>query len=84
LRLIPGPKPGKLFTLNANGEEELDLRSLQADIEKEAVLWALKKAQGDQGKAAELLKMPRTTFIYRLRQMSGAKSATPSRGPDPA
>jgi len=72
LRFSSNPKEEKLFILNPGNREELDWRSLQPEIEKEVFFWALKKAQGDQGRAAEILKIPRTTFLYRLRQLSQA------------
>jgi DNA-binding NtrC family response regulator len=66
---VGSAEPRPLFTFNPGHRDEVDLRALQGDIEKEAILWALKKAQGDQSKAAEILRMPRTTFLYRLRQL---------------
>ena len=64
----------KLFTLTPGAREELDLRALQAELEKQATMWALQRSQGDQSKAAQMLKMPRTTFIYRLRQLYPAEA----------
>lgn len=71
-------QPDKLFSLNLGEQSEVDLRSMQAEFEKETILWALQKAQGDQGRAAELLKMPRTSLIYRLRQLGLAQAAVPA------
>jgi DNA-binding NtrC family response regulator len=67
-------QPDRAFVLNLDDRDELDLRGLQTEIEKETIMWALQKSQGDQGRAAELLKMPRTTLIYRLRQLGLAQS----------
>jgi len=75
LRLGPAGQTDKLCVLNLEARDELDLRALQADIEKESIKWALQKAQGDQGRAAEILKMPRTTLIYRLRQLGLSQPA---------
>jgi DNA-binding protein Fis len=38
------------------------------DLEKEAVEWAMKKAGGNQSKAAELLKLKRTTLRDKLNK----------------
>lgn len=73
LRTSAAPTPEKLFVLNLGEREELDWRALQPEIEKEVLFWALKKAQGDQGRAAEILKMPRSTFQYRLRQLGSGQ-----------
>jgi DNA-binding NtrC family response regulator len=75
LRLSSSQKQDKLFSLNPGDRAELDWRTLQPEIEKEVFFWALKKAQGDQGRAAEILKLPRTTFLYRLRQLSSPQPA---------
>jgi len=75
LRLGPAGQPDRLFSLNLEERSEVDLRAMQAEVEKETIMWALQKAQGDQGRAAELLKMPRTTFIYRLRQLGLSQTA---------
>jgi len=77
LRLGPAGKADKLYSLSLEERDELDLRALQTEIEKESIKWALQKAQGDQGRAAEMLKMPRTTLIYRLRQLGLSQSAQP-------
>lgn len=74
LRFSPVGQAERLYALNLEEQEELDLRALQADIEKETIKWALQRAQGDQGRAAEMLKMPRTTFIYRLRLLGLSQS----------
>ena len=46
--------------------------SLEA-IEKELILWALKKSGGNQTRAAELLDLSRKTFIYRMEKHGIAK-----------
>lgn len=75
LRTSPtAQQPDRPFMLHLDALEELDLRALQSDVERETIMWALQKAQGDQGRAAELLKMPRTTLIYRLRQLGLSQS----------
>jgi DNA-binding NtrC family response regulator len=63
------PQDDRIFSLNPGERKELNLRELTQTLEKEAILWALKKSHGDQTRAAECLNMPRTTFIYRLQQM---------------
>lgn len=69
VRLGPAGQPDKLFSINIAERCEVDLRAVQADVERELIMWALQKTQGDQGRAAGLLKLPRTSLIYRLRQL---------------
>jgi len=68
-----------LLTLDPGEREELDLRALQVELEKHAVLWAMKKTAGDQGKAAQILGLPRTSFVYRLNRMGGDETKPPKR-----
>lgn len=76
LRHSPAGEPGKLLVLNPGECDELDLRGLQAELEKDAILWAMKRTLGDQGKAAEMLGLPRTSFVYRLNRL-GISHAKP-------
>ena len=69
LRQTPSGEPEKPLLLNPGERNELDLRALQAELEKEAILWAMKKTHGDQGKAAVMLGLPRTSFVYRLNRL---------------
>lgn len=69
LRLSPVAQPKKPYALKLEELDEVDLRAMQAEIEKETIMWALQQARGDQGRTAEMLKIPRTTLLYRLRQL---------------
>jgi len=80
LRLGSAGPSDRLFSLNLEERSEVDLRAMQAEIEREAIMWALQKTQGDQGRAAELLKMPRTSFIYRMRQLGLSRTAVSGTG----
>jgi DNA-binding NtrC family response regulator len=44
----------------------VDLRQLTERFEMDLMQWALTKAGGNQGKAAELLRIPRTTLQSKL------------------
>ena len=55
------------FSLSIDDAEKVDLRELAEKFEKELMLWALKKAHGHQGKAAEYLSIPRTTLQSKLK-----------------
>jgi DNA-binding NtrC family response regulator len=72
LRHSPFDESGKLLRLDPGERDKLDLRELQAELEKHAILWAMKKTHGDQGKAAEILGLPRTSFVYRLNRLAKA------------
>jgi DNA-binding NtrC family response regulator len=79
LRQAPVGEPEKVLFLNPGERDALDLRALQAELEKDAILWAMKKTQGDQGKAAALLGLPRTSFVYRLSRLGLANSKPPKK-----
>ncbi len=54
------------FSLNLEHMDRLDFRSFMAEVETEVFHWALKKTGGHQGKAADLLGIPRTTLQSRM------------------
>ena len=65
---IQGNSKGKSYTLNLNGSEKIDLRSVSEDFEHDLIRWALERAEGNQGKAAQLLGIPRSTLQFKLNQ----------------
>jgi two-component system NtrC family response regulator len=57
---------------------ELSPQGVSLDaLEKELILWALKKSSGNQTRAAELLDLSRKTFIYRMEKHGISKAAPP-------
>jgi transcriptional regulator with GAF, ATPase, and Fis domain len=52
-----------------NNNDFIDLASFVENIEKEAVVWALDKANQNQSKAAELLKLKRTTLRDKMKKL---------------
>lgn len=63
--LLASPEVGPL-----NG---VPLRSEKAHLERERVLAALEEAEGNRTKAAEILKVPRTTLCSILKRINGSK-----------
>jgi DNA-binding NtrC family response regulator len=58
-----------LFSINITGRDSLKLDSALAEFERALLEWALEKAEGNQGKAAALLNLPRSTFQYRWSKL---------------
>jgi DNA-binding NtrC family response regulator len=54
--------------------EFIDLKSLLAEAEREAIRWALRRAEGSQSRAAQLLGIPRTTLRDRLGALFGGQA----------
>lgn len=52
--------------INFNGVEKIDFDRIVEEVELAAVNWAIKKANGNQSKAAELLGIKRTTFRDKM------------------
>lgn len=46
--------------------ENLDLTKIITKVEKDTIIKALKKSENNKAKAAKLLKIPRTTLIYKI------------------
>ena len=55
-----------LYTLNLETQTQLDFEDFMRGIERDVLFWALKKSDGNQGKAGELLGLPRTTLRSKL------------------
>lgn len=53
----------------------ISLADLLAECERQAIEWALARAGGKQGRAAELLSVPRTTLRSRLEALRGPETA---------
>jgi DNA-binding NtrC family response regulator len=50
-------------------EEGLDFRALVGKLESELIARALEKSEGNKNKAAQLLKLNRTTLLEKMRKM---------------
>lgn len=59
--------PKSTFVLPLESTEKIDMRDCVDRYEQALMQWALKKANGHQGNAAELLSIPRTTLQSKLR-----------------
>ncbi len=58
-----------LFSLNLDRRDKLDLAKSIAEFEKRLLAWALESSGGHQGRAAEKLSIPRSTFQYRWARL---------------
>jgi DNA-binding NtrC family response regulator len=58
----------EVVQLHLAGKERLDLPQIMRTVEGRLVQWALAKAGGNQGRAAELVGIPRTTLRHRLEK----------------
>ena len=74
-------KPAAPFQLNLDTQEKVDLRDLTGKFEQDLIRWALQKSKGNQGKAAELLGIPRTTLQSKLREDTPAPVQVPGAVP---
>jgi DNA-binding NtrC family response regulator len=54
------------YRLNLSSYDRINFNALTQSFERDLLLWALKQVNGNQGKAAELLGIPRTTFQSKL------------------
>jgi DNA-binding NtrC family response regulator len=62
-----GPQP--LLSLPTVGEAGLDLDATLASVERLLVVDALRVTGGNKNRAAALLRLPRTTFLERLKRL---------------
>ena len=62
--------PGSPLALTLPPDGTVSLIELVTECERQAIRWALTRAGGTQGRAAELLSIPRTTLRSRLKALS--------------
>lgn len=72
--LGPAPKLQPPFKAVLDGFDKVDLRIMTEEFENNIIQWALKKNQGNQGKAADCLGIPRTTLQSKLRSAQGREA----------
>ncbi|RMD86535.1 MAG: hypothetical protein D6808_03085 [Candidatus Dadabacteria bacterium] len=56
----------KLFSINLDSVQKVDLKRLMREFEHTLIEWALQKSGGKQGAAAKVLSIPRTTLQSKL------------------
>ncbi|MBI2393890.1 MAG: sigma-54-dependent Fis family transcriptional regulator [Deltaproteobacteria bacterium] len=66
--VVAGPTSHRIFRLDLEHRTRLSLPDLLSEVEDEVIQWAMVQAQGQQGRAAELLGIPRTTLQSKIRK----------------
>jgi len=62
--------------LNLEGANRIDLQAAVQELERRAVKWALRRADGNLAQAAELLSVPRSTLQYKLSKLDPEDGAS--------
>ncbi len=71
IEALPTPRD-KAYHLFLENSEVVDFKDIVRNFELDLLHWALDKAGGNQGKAARLLRIPRSTLQNKLRAMEEA------------
>ncbi|MBI3832582.1 MAG: sigma-54-dependent Fis family transcriptional regulator [Planctomycetes bacterium] len=71
-KIKPG-LPERPYALNLDGKPEVSFREMTENFERDLIQWALGKADGNQGRAAQLLGIPRSTLQFKLSEKAGEK-----------
>ncbi len=66
---ILAPKSHPLFSVNTDSTDSVKLDEVVDEFELTLLSWALEKAEGNQGRAAQLLDIPRSTFQYKWTKL---------------
>lgn len=77
--MAPAKNTSAPYALFLEDAEKVDMRDVVDKFEQDLMQWALRKTNGNQGKAAELLCIPRTTLQSKLKT-AGKTAAAPSNG----
>jgi DNA-binding NtrC family response regulator len=64
-----------LFSLNTDDQEAISFEKTMLEFERALLSWAFEKGEHNQGRAARLLGIPRSTFQYRWSAAFGAPDA---------
>lgn len=65
--MAPAKSAQAPFALFLDEIEKVDMRDVVDKFEQDLMQWALRKTNGNQGKAADLLTIPRTTLQSKLK-----------------
>lgn len=71
---LRGEQPAEtdgLFALNLSGRDRVCFNDAVRAFEDQLLRWAMREAQGQQSKAAEILGLPRTTLQSKLSRPNG-------------
>lgn len=72
--IVSGEQQGtSIVSVALDGVENANLAGVLADVEERMVTWALRRAEGNLAKAAEMLGMPRSTLQYKLGKVDPSK-----------
>ncbi|MCW8132916.1 MAG: sigma-54-dependent Fis family transcriptional regulator [Planctomycetota bacterium] len=74
---VAGQDASRPYVLNLAVLDRVDLNSVSEHFELDVIRWALEKTRGNQGKAAELLGIPRTTLLSKLDALKDASAKIP-------
>jgi len=65
----------KPYRLMIEGKDSIGMPAVLQEIENDIIEWALKKADGNQQKAADILGMPRTTLRQKMTRLKEKKES---------
>ncbi len=65
----PRESDDSIVKLSLDDERHVSFNGVVETVEKELILWALKRTRNNQARAAETLEIPRTTFQAKLAKL---------------
>jgi DNA-binding NtrC family response regulator len=68
--MAPAKASQAQYTIFLDEADKIDMRDIVEKFEQDLMHWALRRTNGNQGKAAELLTIPRTTLQSKLKASS--------------
>lgn len=70
----PADHEGHVFALTSRGDN-VSIKEKMATAERELIFSALRQADGNKCEAAKILKMPRSTFYFKLKKFGTTANA---------
>ncbi|OGV73542.1 MAG: hypothetical protein A3K19_16855 [Lentisphaerae bacterium RIFOXYB12_FULL_65_16] len=71
--LRPSVQIKEHISLALEGVETIDMAAVLAETEERLVKWAVERANGNLARAAEMLRMPRSTLQYKVNKLQGER-----------
>lgn len=75
--IVPKQELQELFDLKLGGLDAVSYTEAVASFEKRLLDWALRRSGGNQVRAAEVLRLSRTTLRSKLAALKGGKNSDP-------
>ncbi len=73
----PMGRPASPVSVSLSGVNQINMDSVLSEVETRLIRWALGRTRGNLARAAEMLRIPRSTLQYKVSRLGGKDLNTP-------